>query len=437
MTTINKLHRPQTHEGAPAAIISAEKELRRSVMSCLLWEQSFYESGEDIAARITRLVPQVKAEIVGGLAYEARTDMNLRHVPLLLAREMARHESHRSLVADTLELIIQRPDELTEFLAIYWKDKRQPLSAQVKKGLARAFCKFDEYSLQKYNRDGAVKLRDVLFLCHAKPKDEDQLKLWKRLVNGELQTPDTWEVALSAAKDKKAEWLRLLKEDKLGALALLRNLRNMQQLGIGDDLISESLSKSNVSRVLPYRFVAAARYAPQLEPQLESKMFESISQSGQKLLGKTILLIDVSGSMDQQLSAKSDLKRLDAACALSMICREICEAVSVLTFSEALALIPPRRGFALRDAIVTSQPYLGTYLGKSLSLLEEKLPGYDRIIVITDEQSHDKVLAPSGKGYMVNVGTDKNGVGYGKWIHIDGFSESVVRFILECEKGRW
>ena len=66
--------------------------------------------------------------------------MKLRHAPLLLVREMARHATHRALVAETLERVIQRADELSEFVAIYWSDGRAPLSAQVKKGLAAAFA---------------------------------------------------------------------------------------------------------------------------------------------------------------------------------------------------------------------------------------------------------------------------------------------------------
>jgi hypothetical protein len=87
--------------------------------------------------------------------------------------------------------------------------------------------KFDEYSLAKYNRDNAVKLRDVLFLCHAKPKDKEQEALWKKLVEGTLETPDTWEVALSGGNEKKETWERLMQEKKLGGLAFIRNLRNM------------------------------------------------------------------------------------------------------------------------------------------------------------------------------------------------------------------
>jgi 60 kDa SS-A/Ro ribonucleoprotein len=167
----------RTHEGAPAVAISPEQALRRSVLSCMLWEGEFYEDGVQIAGRIRELVPQVDAGKVAALAVEARERMKLRHAPLLLVREMARLATHRALVAETLTRVIQRADELSEFVAIYWAGGRQPLSAQVKKGLAAAFSKFDEYALAKYDRAGAVRLRDVLFLSHPRPADEAQAAL--------------------------------------------------------------------------------------------------------------------------------------------------------------------------------------------------------------------------------------------------------------------
>src|ERR1700759_3389333 len=91
---------PRTHEGAPARNISTELQLRRSVMACLLWESQFYEGGVEIAGRIAERVPKVAAEKVAAMAVEARGKMKLRHVPLLLVREMARHQTHRHLVSD-------------------------------------------------------------------------------------------------------------------------------------------------------------------------------------------------------------------------------------------------------------------------------------------------------------------------------------------------
>lgn len=425
----------RTHEGGRAKHINPELQLRRSVLSCLLWEDEFYEDGQSIAKRIADTIPKVPPMIVAEIARYAREEGKLRHVPLLILREMARLPEHKKLVADFLPVVIQRADELAEFLAIYWKNKRQPLSAQVKRGLAMAFRKFNEYELQKYNRDGAIKLRDVLFLCHAKPKDEEQEALWKRLVEGQLAVPDTWETALSATKGegKKEEWERLLKAKRLGALALIRNLRNMKEAKVKTTLISDALLEMKVDRVLPFRFIAAAAAAPQFEPGLEQAMFRA-AEGLEKLPGKTLLLVDISGSMEASLSAKSQMSLMDAACGLAILARELCEDVQVLSFSDKTKTIPPRRGFSLRDAIVNSQAHSGTYLGQAVRTAALAFSDADRIIVITDEQAHDDVGGPVGKGYLINVGSAKNGVGYGDWTHIDGFSEATLRFIQEFEK---
>ena len=430
-----KRPRLQTHEGALAAAITPEQALRRSVLSCMLWEGEFYEDGIQIAGRIRELVPQVPADRVAALAIEARERMKLRHAPLLLVREMARLTTHRALVADTLARVIQRADELSEFVAIYWKDGRVPLSGQVKKGLAAAFPKFDEYQLAKYDRGGPIKLRDVLFLSHAKPRDAAQAGVWKRLIWGRLTTPDTWEVALSSGAEKREAWERLLREQKLGALALLRNLRNMKDAGVDEDLVLAALREMSTARVLPFRFLAAARYAPQWEETLEQAMLKSVATQ-EKLPGKTIVLVDISGSMIAPLSRRSEMQRTDAAYGLAVLLREIGEKVGVFSFSDHLAEVPARRGFALRDAIDASQQHGATYLGKAVEELNKK-ERYDRLIVITDEQAHDSVPAPKGKGYVINVASYKNGVGYGKWTHIDGWSEAVIEYIRTLELTQW
>ena len=427
---LSHLARPRTHEGAPAVAVSPELALRRSVLACMLWEDEFYEDGIAIARRIRELVPKVDAVKVAALAVEARTAMKLRHAPLLLVREMARHATHRALVAETMTRVIQRADELAEFVAVYWKDGRAPLSGQVKKGLAASFPKFDEYALAKYDRAGAVRLRDVLFLSHAKPRDAEQAAVWKRLVDGELATPDTWEVALSSGGDKQAHWERLLAERKLGALALLRNLRNMKDAGVGEDLVVSALDAMRTERVLPFRFLAATRYAPQWEAELERAMFRAVADR-ERLAGHTVLLVDVSGSMVAPVSRRSEMLRTDAAYGLAILLREIAEKVSVYTFSDETKRIPARRGFALRDAMESSLRHGGTRLGAALDSIKDD---FDRIVVVTDEQSHDRVSAPRGRRYMINVASAKNGVGYGAWEHIDGWSEAVIEYIRELER---
>jgi hypothetical protein len=416
-----------THEGAPAAVLTAEQRLRRSVLSCLLWENEFYEDGQAIADRIAALAADVEPQVVARLAIEAREGFNLRHAPLMLLAVLARTGSGTPLVAQTIERVIQRADDLTELLAIYWRNGRKPLSKQMKLGLSRAFAKFDAYQLAKYDRDGPVKLRDVLFLVHAKPKDEAQAALWKQVADRSLPSPDTWEVALSAGADKRATFERLLAERKLGYLALLRNLRNMDQAGVGEDLVREAiLARRGAERVLPFRYVAAARAAPRFEPWLDEALMETVLQ-GPVFDGRTIVLVDVSGSMDWKLSAKSDLTRMDAAATLASV---VTGDVRVFTFSNEVVEVPARRGMAGVDAIARSQPHGGTLLGQAVAHVN-RLP-HDRLIVITDEQSRDAVPDPRvAQAYLVNVASARNGVGYGAWNRVDGFSEAVLTFIRE------
>ena len=435
MNVWKRLFPVRTHEGAVAQRVDAERELRRSVLTCLLWEDTFYEKGNDIAERIAELAAKNKPEVVAALAREARDEMQLRHAPLFLTRELARRKGAGPLVAETLERVIQRADELGEFVALYWKEKKQPLSAGVKRGLAKAFTKFDAYQLAKYDRESVVKLRDVLFLCHAKPKNEEQAAVWKKLVENTLEPPDTWEVALSAGKDKRENFERLLREGKLGGMAVLRNLRLMLASGVDPKLMRERLD-TGVARALPFRFVTAARYAPKLEEAIEKAMLKGIARL-EKLAGSTGLVVDVSGSMNYRLAKKGETTRMDAAAGLAILLREKAEEFAVATFSDNCVELPPRRGFALRDAIVGSQAHSGTYLKRALTQLNEK-PEWrelDRVIVVTDEQSHDGILpAWTPRAYVVNVAPYKHGVSYGNgWTHVDGWSERIVDYIAAAE----
>lgn len=65
----------RTHEGAVAQKVGPKLELRRTVLTCLLWENTFYEKGSGIAARVAELVRENKPEDVAALAREARDKM--------------------------------------------------------------------------------------------------------------------------------------------------------------------------------------------------------------------------------------------------------------------------------------------------------------------------------------------------------------------------
>jgi hypothetical protein len=141
--------------------------------------------------------------------------------------------------------------------------------------------------------------------------------------------------------------------------------------------------------------------------------------------------------MDGKLSGKSETTRMDAAAGLAILLREKAEEFSIVTFSEKCVELPSRRGFALRDAIAGSQAHSGTYLKRALTELHEKPEWHklDRMIVITDEQTHDGILrAWTPRAYVVNVAPYKHGVSYGNgWTHVDGWSERIVDYIAAIE----
>ena len=426
----------KTHEGGSAIKNSAYADLRKAVLTSLLWEDSFYESGADRAQRISDLVSKVEYSKLVDLAIEAKTKFKLRHVPIYLAlltiRKGLRGEAAKSLI----NAIITRADELTEIVSIYRliNGNKKALPNSLKKGIALAFGKFTEYHFSR-NRamDKSIKLRDVLRMCHPKPIDDERASLYSRINNDTLQTPLTWQVELSSGKNKKEVWENLIDGKALGGLDILRNLRNMEQANVDRKKIRNAILNGKYGNALPFQFIAAAKASASQEPYIEQAMLKSITFSdGELLKGRTILLIDVSGSMSTLMSRKSVLDRLDSCKAIAILLREVCEDVRILKFSHNVVEVPARRGFALSSSIGNSSGPTDIRLAvkKANSL------GYDRLIVLTDEQSSTDVPSPlSGTvAYMVDVAGYANTVGEGKWTRISGFSEQIVSYISASER---
>jgi hypothetical protein len=430
-----------THEGAIVFKLTPEQELRRSVLANLLWEDNFYEDGVANAERIRAAASKVDATKVANLAKEARNTHGLRHVPLLLLTDLIKRGGNG--VAQVITDTIGRVDEITELAAIYWKfNPNKDFSAQMKKGLGGAFNKFNEYQFAKYNRDGDVKLRDVLFLAHPKAKDGNQQVLFDKIVKDELTVPDTWEVNLSAGADKKETFERLIREGKLGYLALLRNLRGMDDVNVDRALVKEAIfARKGAKGVLPFQFLSAMKHAPAYTGELEEAMLGSLADLP-KLKGHTVLIVDVSGSMQQPLSQKSSLNREEAAAAVAMILRETTESISIYANGTTTKSVPLRRGVALASAIKNSGAgWSGIELTPATKFAKaNETKEANRVIVITDGQdtgrgsnSPEHALRLGKRNYIINVAPYRTGIGYGPWLNIDGFSEAVVDYILAYE----
>lgn len=450
-SAIPKAHLPNVHlaggMGAPAARQGGEQLLRRAVMTCLLWEDMAYEDGAANADNIAALIPQVDPKIVADIAIETRRKQKLRHVPLYIASEMAKHPRHKAYVERVLVEVITRPDQITDFMAIYWKKGKCPIAACIKRALAKIFNRFNEYSLAKYNRDAPIKLRDVMFMVHAKPETPEKEVLFKKLADNTLAVPDTWEVELSSGADKKATFTRLIEEGKLGSLAFIRNLRNMREAGVLYETMKKGFAGLAQAALLPLNFYSAYTTNPEYGREIEDAMFKVYADLP-KLPGHTVYVVDVSGSMTSMVSAKSKFNRMQVAAALAAFAAETSERITVVAtagdYTHKSARVKPIRGFALADEIIKTQRELGgggIFTAKCIEWLRTELKGEvpDRIIIFSDSQdcdSHGPKPKPFGKyNYIVDVSAHKHGVNYkGVWTaEISGWSESLLTFIRAHE----
>jgi 60 kDa SS-A/Ro ribonucleoprotein len=185
----------QNYEGAEAFALSERAELYSAVVTTGL-NDKFYESTDKRLDRIRTLISQNDAAFVAKLAVYARTKMNLRSVPLVLAVELAKYQSGSSVVSKTVKGVIKRADEITELLGYYQlaNNRTAPkrlnkLSKQIQHGLACAFNSFDEYQFAKYNRAGEVKLKDALFIVHPKAITDEQQAVFNKIAKDALDVP--------------------------------------------------------------------------------------------------------------------------------------------------------------------------------------------------------------------------------------------------------
>lgn len=432
--------------------------LRRAVLANLLWEDIAYMDGKSVSEEIKRLIPLCDPVDVANLCIEARLVQKLRHTPLFIAVEMCKYDNTRSYVKDILPRIITRADMITDFVALYWENGKCPICNSAKKGLAKAFHNFNEYKFAKYDRDTPIKLRDVMFMVHPKPENDLEKELFNKIAERKLDTPETWEVLLSFAhtdEEKCAVWTKLIKEGKLGGKAMLMNIRNMQKVSVPRPIIVEGLSKINSTMLLPLDFLKAKMTSDGLDKEIEDVMLRSYEKLP-KLPGKTLFIVDASGSMDATVSSNSYFTRLHQAEAICMLainqcedCEVVCTAGNDGQLKEAHEWIKyPSKGFDLFNQINSVRSKIGwggIFTYQCLEALRKEVKDineYDRIIIFSDSQDIDVSLGknvkprPFGKhNYICDVSCHTHGINYkGIWTaEISGWSEHFLTYIAAYE----
>lgn len=492
------------YEGAAAYVLSPEMELYTTVVTWSL-NDSFYEKDETRMERVRKLIAQCNPVFVGKLAVYTRTKMYMRSIPLVLVTELAKLHSGDDLVARVTDGVINRADEITELLACYGMlnerkgtKKLNRLSKQLQKGLSTAFNRFDEYQFAKYNRDGAIKMRDALFLVHPKAKDQLQQFLFNKIANNDLQTPYTWETELSAlgqigfdsieakALAFKAKWEELIDSGKLGYMALLRNLRNIQEAGVSYihfEKVCARLADANEvakAKQFPFRYLAACRelMAQSVVPAKARAVFadnkgfigvlldaleKAVQASAANIKGfgyetRVLLACDVSGSMQTPVSAKSKILLYDVGLMLAMLLQSRCKNVEVGMFGDTWKTIAVPRNNILGNVqeFYRREGEVG-YATNGYLVIQDILKRrvvMDKVMLFTDCQlwstnnsanniqkqwaHYRKEVAPNAKLYLFDL------KGYGSTplqvlqngVHlIAGWSDKVFEVLAALENG--
>jgi 60 kDa SS-A/Ro ribonucleoprotein len=417
----------------------------------------------------------------------------LRSVPLVLTVELSKQTNGTNLISRLAERTVQRADEITELLAYYaaanarTKETKQlnKLSKQLQKGLGAAFNKFDEYQLAKYNRDGAVKLKDALFLVHPKAKNEAQQVIFNKIAKDELATPYTWETELSALgqmkfesdKAKKdavrAKWEELIDSGKLGYMALLRNLRNILEAEVSPkhiEKICNTLSdESQVKRAkqLPFRYLAAYRELKAVKNSFTNIILQSLEAaivaSVANLRGfgfdtNVVIACDVSGSMQIPISPKSKVLLYDIGLLLGMLLQSKCKNVITGMFGDTWKQVPlPTKGVLTNvDEYYRREGEVG-YSTNGYLVIEDLIKRKhkaDKVMLFTDVQlwnsngtgttfeqkwlQYKREVAPNAKLYLFDLAghgqmplrLEKNSV-----YLIAGWSDKVFDVLEALENG--
>lgn len=316
----------QTSEGTKTVNLAGGKAYSQTpeleLVSILLTSfanDQFYKSANDTFERLKELVNICDKQFVAQAAVYARKQFGMRSITHVVASELAKHISGEKWAKDFYTAIIYRPDDMMEIVS-YHTSKNGKLPNSIKKGFAKAFDKFDRYQLAKYRGEGkGFKLIDIVNLVHPTPieKNADAINA---LVKGELKSFDTWETELSKAgqvstnEEEKADfkkdvWIKLIRENKLGYFALLRNLRNIIEQAPEvineaiETLTNEAIIKKSL--VLPFRFITAFDEIQKLN---DGKIVRTVLMALNKAVdiavnnvpkfdGETLVVLDVSGSM--------------------------------------------------------------------------------------------------------------------------------------------
>lgn len=414
--------RARTHEGATGWQRDPKSELYLFGITNMVSEGTFYESPVERDKRFRDLVHLVTSddpEWVARFVPFLRDEMHLRSASVVMAAEYvaAGGPNGRSVVSSAL----RRADEPAEMLA-YWRTEHgRKLPAAVKRGIADAVKRlYTTRNVLKYDGSGrAWRFADVIELVHPSPKAQWQSELFKYLLDsrhhGDGEAPEslkriqawveagasldsipedvTWE-RLSTYRTMDAQaWEAVIPQ--MGYMALLRNLRNFDQAGVSDEVAETVAAKLAdpeevaKSRQFPLRFLSAAEQVTSLRwhGALEKAVQHSLANIP-ALPGKTLILVDVSGSMFYTVTERSKMQLYKVASLFGSALALRAEHADLIAYSsgaDRLNFTPGTAALTLANAVAQAPCANGGT--QTYQTLRATYAGHDRVIILTDEQA--------------------------------------------------
>ena len=467
MRTINR-------SGHTAYKLDDRTKLVTMTLTTMLGEPKYYGDNTDELIQLAeKLCTDGDGEFVAKLAVWARTRGNLRSVSHALMAVVAFNCSGETFVRPAARAIASvRGDDGTEMLAtykaLYGKKVRWPHALQ--RGIRDALEASKPYAIAKYqsgNRE--MKLRDTLRITHPNASRDDTTKAMGECVAGTLHMPKGWETELSERGNTKEVWDELIRENRLGIFACLRNLKHMLKVGADVEPVLRRLEDPETianSRILPFRFYAAYRgldlaglCTTRVARALDAAMGHAC-QNVEGMGGRTAVLIDVSGSMTQTLSARSKSSCSDVAAVFGAMVAHVADDAWACGFNNTAKRIPMGGMSVLSDASNVPFPRGGTAMDAGFSLLMNSGFDADRVVVLSDNEvnsCYGTWYSYGGNGQLTIqrcLDAYRRKVGHDVWCHaIDlqgygtsqfigpkvnvmaGWSDQTLRFISIAESG--
>ena len=416
MSKFNSRIKPEkdiSYESATEYVKTVEDAWFNFMFSSYL-EPGFYEDTTLQQKRfqeLTELMLQRHgAELVAKTAIFARDTLGLRSISHLTAAILNAEtfDSKRAFFRN----ICKRPDDMAEIFAAIDSIAGKRSHAAVR-GFGDYLPTISKYQLAKYKMNGHdYNIADLINICHPKPSAAIQA-----FKNGTLEAADTWETSISATKgdeQKKAkEWQHLVEDNKLGYLALLRNIRNILETDPSRDWIKQYLIPAIVnkqaiqkSRIYPYQIYSAYKalkhgYANIVMGALEDAFYFACANL-EPMQGKTCVMLDVSGSMDSPISRNSDITIKECGAVFAAMYILAGNDVEFIKFgSDAKKVQIPSfmNPFGLIEALYNNG---GLGYGTDVqAAFRYATNDYDRILLISDQQCMDE---NSGWGWFGNAG---------------------------------